>query len=33
MYFKHEGYTCFCVKRVRARVGTLALFFDLCPTY
>ena len=24
---KHDDYTCFCVKRVRARVGTLALFF------
>jgi hypothetical protein len=26
---KHDDYTCFCVKRVRARVGTLALFFLL----
>jgi hypothetical protein len=24
---KHDDYTCFCVKRVRARVGTLSLFF------
>ena len=29
--FKNNDSTCFCVKRVRARVGTLALFF--CPHF
>src|SRR5210317_1517801 len=29
--FENNDSTCFCVKRVRARVGTLALFF--CPYF